>query len=108
MKRRSKKTIGTKERPRLAVFKSLNNIYAQIIDDTDAKTIVQAGTLDPKIRKELKKGGNIGAAKIVGKEIAKRAQEKKIKKVVFDKRKFRFHGRVKALADSARAGGLEF
>jgi len=108
MKRKTRVIFGTKEKPRLSVYKSLKNIHAQIIDDTLAKTLVYISTLDPKIRKEIKSGGNVGAARIVGREIAKRAIEKKIKKVVFDRHGFLYHGRVKALADAARENGLEF
>ena len=108
MKRKTKKIFGSEERPRLAVYRGIKNIHAQIIDDVSAKTIVSASTVDPKIKKQVKNGGNIEAAKVVGKEIAKRAVEKKIKKVVFDRRKFLYHGRVKTLADAAREGGLEF
>ncbi|MFH1826608.1 MAG: 50S ribosomal protein L18 [bacterium] len=99
---RKRKIIGTKERPRLSVFRSLNNIYANIIDDTESKTLVAASSL------KAKKGGNIAAAKEIGKLIAEKAQAKGLKKVVFDRGSFRFHGRVKALADAAREGGLEF
>lgn len=102
MKNRKRKIIGVKERPRLSVFRSLNNIHAQIIDDSDSKTLVAESSL------KLDKGGNIGAAKEVGKLLAKKALDKGIKTVVFDRGKVRYHGRVKALAEAAREGGLIF
>lgn len=103
-----KKIMGTSERPRLAVYKSLRYIYAQIIDDTKGHTLVSASSLEKEIRSQLKSTKNIEAAKLVGEVIAKRALEKGIKKVVFDRGGFLYHGKVKALADSARAAGLEF
>ncbi|QUL97688.1 MAG: 50S ribosomal protein L18 [Candidatus Fermentithermobacillus carboniphilus] len=103
-----KKVIGTPERPRLCVFRSLKHIYAQIIDDMSQKTLVSASTLEPSFRETGKSGGNVEAASIVGKIIAKRALEKGIKKVVFDRGGYLYHGRVKALADGAREGGLDF
>lgn len=107
-KRVRKKVYGTGERPRLAVFGSLNHIYAQIINDTEGRTIVAASTLDKEIRGEIGHGGNVEAAKKVGTLIAKRALQSGVKKVVFDRGGFRYHGRIKALADAAREGGLEF
>ncbi|MDL1955970.1 MAG: 50S ribosomal protein L18 [Candidatus Desulfofervidus auxilii] len=104
-----KKIFGTSERPRLCVYRSLKHMYAQIIDDTKGITLVAASTLDPEIRdkvKELK--GKIAKAEVVGKLIAKRALEKGIKKVVFDRNGFLYHGRVKAVAEGAREGGLDF
>src|SRR5271165_4548040 len=95
---------GTTERPRLNVYRSLNHIYVQVIDDSEGTTLVSASTLAAK----LKTGGNIAAAKEVGKMIAERAQEKGIKKVVFDRGGYLYHGRIKALADAARESGLEF
>lgn len=103
-----KKIMGTPERPRLAVYKSLRYIYAQIIDDTKGHTLVAASSLEKELRSQLKSTKNIEAAKLVGEVIAKRALEKGIKKVVFDRGGFLYHGKVKALADSARAAGLEF
>ncbi|MEN2983936.1 MAG: 50S ribosomal protein L18 [Dictyoglomaceae bacterium] len=103
-----KKIFGTPERPRLAVFKSLRYIYAQIIDDTKGHTLVSASSLEKELKSQLKSTDNIEAAKLVGKVIAKRALEKGIKKVVFDRGGFLYHGKIKALADSARAEGLEF
>ncbi len=103
-----KKIMGTPERPRLAVYKSLRYIYAQIIDDTKGHTLVAASSMEKELRSQLKSTKNIEAAKLVGEVIAKRALEKGIKKVVFDRGGFLYHGKVKALADSARAAGLEF
>ncbi len=103
-----KKVFGTPERPRLSVYGSLNHIYAQIIDDMKGHTLVAASTLDKELKAEIKHGGNIESARKVGQLIAKRAVEKGIKKVVFDRGGFRYHGRIKALADAAREGGLEF
>ncbi|MGJ3204137.1 50S ribosomal protein L18 [Geobacillus thermoleovorans] len=101
-----KKIFGTAERPRLSVFRSNKHIYAQIIDDTKSATIVSASTLDKEFG--LDSTNNIEAAKKVGELVAKRALEKGIKKVVFDRGGYLYHGRVKALADSAREAGLEF
>ena len=104
-----KKIAGTSERPRLSVFRSLHHIYAQVIDDTQGNTLVTVSTLDPELRKNLEgKSGNIEAAKLVGSTIAKRAIEKGIKQVVFDRGGQIYHGRVAALATAAREGGLEF
>ena len=100
------KISGTAETPRLNVFKSLNNIYAQIIDDTNGVTLVSASSLSKDI--EVKNGGNIEAAKEVGKLIAKKALEKNIESVVFDRAGYQYTGRVKAVADGARDAGLEF
>ncbi|ODA16971.1 50S ribosomal protein L18 [Geobacillus thermoleovorans] len=101
-----KKIFGTAERPRLSVFRSNKHIYAQIIDDTQSSTIVSASTLDKEFG--LDSTNNIEAAKKVGELVAKRALEKGIKKVVFDRGGYLYHGRVKALADAAREAGLEF
>ena len=95
---------GTAARPRLNVYRSLNHIYVQVIDDQAGETIVSASTLSAKV----KTGGNVAAAKEVGKLIAERAKEKGIKKVVFDRGGYLYHGRIKALADAAREAGLEF
>ncbi len=102
------KITGTPERPRLNVYKSSKNIYAQIIDDSKGVTLVSASTVDTAIKGNVKSGGNIEAAKEVGKLIAQRAVEKGIKLVVFDRGGYVYHGRVKELADAARAEGLEF
>jgi large subunit ribosomal protein L18 len=98
------KMQGTTERPRLNVYRSLNHIYAQVIDDSQGVTIVSASTVAAK----AKTGGNVAAAKEVGKLVAERAKEKGIKKVVFDRGGYLYHGRIKALADAAREAGLEF
>lgn len=103
-----KKITGTAERPRLSVFRSANHIYAQLIDDTKGVTIASASTLDDDVKSKAGTGGNIEAAKLVGEIIAKRASEKKIDQVVFDRGGFLYHGRVKALADAAREAGLKF
>ncbi len=104
-----KKISGTAERPRLSVFRSLHHIYAQVIDDVKGTTLLTVSTLDPELRKNLDgKSGNIEAAKIVGTTVAKKAIEKGIKQVVFDRGGQIYHGRVAALATAAREGGLEF
>jgi large subunit ribosomal protein L18 len=102
------KISGTQERPRLNVYRGLNNIYAQIIDDTKGVTIVSASSLDEAIKSSVKYGGNKEAAQAVGALIAKRAIEKGIKSVVFDRGGYLFNGRVKELAEAARSNGLEF
>ena len=99
---------GTAERPRLAVFRSNNHMYAQIIDDTKGITLVSASSVEPEIRSQLKYGGNIAAAQVVGAAIAKKALQNGIKAVVFDRGGYIYHGRIKALADAARENGLEF
>ena len=99
------KGSGTAERPRLSVYRSNTNIYAQIIDDVAGNTLVSASTLDKEVKT---KNSNVEAAKEVGALIAKRASAKKIKPVVYDRRGYIYHGVVKALADAAREGGLEF
>jgi large subunit ribosomal protein L18 len=101
------KVAGTTERPRLNVFRSLNHIYAQIIDDATHTTIASASTITKK-GEDKKSGGNITAAQEVGKLVAERAKEKGITKVVFDRGGYLYHGRIKALADAAREAGLEF
>jgi large subunit ribosomal protein L18 len=104
-KRIRRKLRGTPEQPRLAVFRSVAHIYAQIIDDTKGSTLVAASSVDKGARTN---GGNLAAAKSIGKVLAERAKEKGIAKVVFDRGGYPYHGRVKALADAARAAGLEF
>ena len=99
---------GTAERPRLAVFRSNNHMYAQIIDDTVGNTLVAASTAEKAVKAELEKTNNVEAAAYVGTVIAKRALEKGIKEVVFDRGGFIYHGKVQALADAAREAGLEF
>ncbi len=95
---------GTEERPRLAVFRSVKHIYAQVIDDTKGHTVASASSKEAK----SKNGGNIAGAKEIGKLVADRAKEKGIKAVVFDRGGYLYHGRIKALADAAREAGLEF
>jgi large subunit ribosomal protein L18 len=103
-----KRLQGTGEKPRLSVYKSLNHIYAQLIDDAAGKTILSASTLEKEIRSALKHGGNLEAAKKVGASLAQKALGKKITTVVFDRAGYRYHGCVKALADAAREQGLKF
>jgi large subunit ribosomal protein L18 len=103
-----KKVSGVAERPRLCVFRSLNNIYAQIIDDTKGATLAAASTLDKEIKAQEGHKGNIEAAKKVGVLLAKKAAEAGVKKVVFDRSGYRYHGSIKALAEASREGGLEF
>ncbi|MBS5129736.1 MAG: 50S ribosomal protein L18 [Lachnospiraceae bacterium] len=99
---------GTAERPRLAVFRSNNHMYAQIIDDTVGNTLVSASTLQKDVKAELEKTNNVEAAAYLGTVIAKKAIEKGIEEVVFDRGGFIYHGKVKALADAAREAGLKF
>ena len=99
---------GTPERPRLCVFKSAKNLYAQVIDDTTGNTLVSASTLDKDIKAEAAYGGNKAAAKLVGESVGKKALDKGIETVAFDRGGFLFHGRVKELADGAREAGLKF
>jgi large subunit ribosomal protein L18 len=99
-----RKMTGTTERPRLNIYRSLNHIYAQVIDDQTGTTVASASTLELK----LKTGGNVASAKEVGKTVAERAVAKGAKKVVFDRGGYLYHGRIKALADAAREAGLEF
>lgn len=102
------KILGTAERPRLNVFRSLNNIYAQLINDETGVTVVAASTLSPELKGQLKTGGNAEAAKAVGNLVAKKALENGVKEVVFDRAGYLYHGRVKALAEGAREAGLDF
>ena len=99
---------GTAQRPRLAVFRSNNHMYAQIIDDTVGKTLVSASTLDKDVKAELEKTNNVEAATVVGTVVAKKALEKGITTVVYDRGGFVYEGKVKALAEAAREAGLEF
>ncbi len=99
---------GTTERPRLTVFKSLKRIYVQAIDDSKGMTLATASSLEKDLREQLKNGANIDAAKAVGARIAARLKEQGISAVVFDRNGYVYHGRVKALADSAREAGLQF
>jgi large subunit ribosomal protein L18 len=100
-----RKLSGTAERPRLAVFRSEAHIYAQIIDDAAGKTLVAASSVDKDVKT---KGGNVAAAKAIGKLVAERAKEKGVARVVFDRGGFAYHGRIKAVAEAAREAGLEF
>ena len=102
------RVTGTPERPRLCVYRSLGHIYAQIIDDRSGRTLVSASSVDKESKKNLKGGGNIASAKAVGKFIADRAKAAGVVKVVFDRGGYKYHGRVKALADAAREAGLQF
>jgi large subunit ribosomal protein L18 len=109
-KRTRKRLEGTAERPRLAVFRSSKHIYAQVINDATATTLASAGTLDGDVKGQLAGGygGNKAAAAIVGKLVAERAKQAGIDKVCFDRRSYKYHGRVQALADAAREAGLQF
>ncbi len=102
------RVTGSSDRPRLNVFRSLKHIYAQAIEDTTGRTIVSASTMSPELKGSFRYGGNAEAAKKVGELIAKKCLEKGIKKVVFDRNGYLYHGRVKALAEAARASGLIF
>jgi large subunit ribosomal protein L18 len=109
--RQRKRIMGTGERPRLSVFRSVTHIYAQVIDDLSGKTLVSASSIDPALKSALAKearGGNVKGAEAVGKAIAERSIEKGIKRVVFDRSGFLYHGRIRAVADAARKAGLEF
>jgi len=103
-----KKVSGTPERPRLTVFRSHKNIYAQIVDDVCGKTLVSASSMDKSVRAELPNGGNRTAAKTVGAALAAKAVEAGIKQVVFDRNGYPYHGRMRELAEAAREGGLKF
>ncbi len=110
-KRIRKKVLGTAERPRLNIYRSVSHIYAQVIDDSKGVTLVSATSLEAGKAKDGKShvsGGNLSSAKQVGKLVAERAKEKGISKVVFDRGGYLYHGRIKALADAAREGGLKF
>ncbi len=102
------KVIGSAERPRLNVSRSLQHIYAQLIDDTTGRTLAAASTVEKDLRDSLKTGGDVGAAKLVGKLIAERAQTLGVTAIVFDRGGYKYHGRIQALADSARENGLKF
>jgi large subunit ribosomal protein L18 len=102
------RVIGTTERPRLCVYRSLGHIYTQVIDDRTGQTLASASSVDKATKKNLKGGGNIAAAKVIGKAIADRAKAAGVTKVVFDRGGYKYHGRVKALADAAREAGLQF
>ncbi len=102
------KVYGSPDEPRLSVFRSQKHIYAQLINDVEAHTVAAASTLSSEIRKQLKSASDVEAAKKVGELIAKKASEKGIESVVFDRNGYRYHGRVKAVAEAAREGGLKF
>ncbi len=104
----TKKVQGTSERPRLAVFRSNKHIYAQVIDDAAGKTLASASTLSKDIKGKIQKAGTLDAAKTVGSLVAEKAKAAKVQKVVFDRGGYAYHGQVKALAEAARAAGLEF
>ena len=106
--RTRRRVSGSRGRPRLNVFRSLAHIYAQIVDDSEGRTLVSASTLDPALRKELRSLNKTEQARQVGAALAQRAQAAGIKQVVFDRGGYRYHGRVKALADASREAGLEF
>jgi large subunit ribosomal protein L18 len=103
-----KKVSGTPERPRLSVYKSLNHIYAQVVDDTTGRTLASASTVSKALRGEVKEGSKTEAAKKVGAAVARAALEKGVKQVVFDRNGFDYHGRIAAVAQAAREGGLQF
>jgi large subunit ribosomal protein L18 len=106
-----KRTVGSTERPRLTVFRSVDHIYVQVVDDASGTTIASASSVEPTVKGSMKKdaaGGNVAGAKVIGKTIAERLIEKGVKRVVFDRNGFLYHGRVKAVADAAREAGLEF
>lgn len=103
-----KRVTGTPDRPRLCVFRSVNHIYAQVIDDYAQRTLVSASSVEPSFREGKSSGGNVAAAAKVGKILAERALEKGLKRVVFDRGGYIYHGRIRALAEAAREGGLDF
>lgn len=107
-KRVRKKLLGTKERPRLNVYRSLKQIYAQVIDDNESHTLASASTIDPEVKSRLKGKTKTEQAKVIGTIIAERAVAEGVKKVIFDRSGYRYHGRVQALAEAAREAGLEF
>jgi large subunit ribosomal protein L18 len=107
-KRIRSRIAGTSVRPRLAIFKSLKHVYAQVIDDRKGSTLASASSLDGEFRSALTSGGNLEAARRVGELIARRAKERGISQVVFDRGGYAYHGKIKALADAARENGLEF
>ncbi len=109
--RQRKRILGTSERPRLSVFRSVSHIYAQVIDDLNGKTIVSAASTEPALKGKFAndvRGGNLKGAEAIGRTIAERSIEKGIKRVVFDRGGFLYHGRIRAVADAARKAGLEF
>jgi large subunit ribosomal protein L18 len=107
-KRIRKKIVGTAARPRLSVYKSVKHMYAQIIDDIKANTILSVSTLSPDLKGKVKTGGNVASAALLGDLVGEKALAKGVKEVVFDRAGYKYHGRVKALADAARKKGLVF
>ena len=107
-KRVRHKVNGTAQRPRFNVYRSLNNIYAQLIDDESGRTLVQASTVDPQLRKEVAGHAKVDQARVVGAAVADRAKTHGIVQVVFDRGGYKYHGRVRAVADAARQRGLQF
>ena len=107
-KRIREKISGNSTRPRLCIYRSLKYIYAQVVDDTQGRTLAAASTAEKDVRKELKNAGNVAASKLVGKTIAERARAKGIEAVVFDRGGYLYHGRIKAVAEAAREAGLKF
>jgi large subunit ribosomal protein L18 len=103
-----RKMLGTSQRPRLAVFRSSKHLYAQVIDDMTGQTLAAASTMEPDVRSQLKSGGNKQAAELIGKRLAERALAQGISQIAFDRRHYKYHGRVQALADAARKAGLQF
>jgi len=103
-----RRLFGTSERPRLSVFRSSKHIYAQVINDASGTTLAAASTLDPEVRAQKSYGGNKAAASVVGRVIAERAKQAGIDKICFDRRSYKYHGRVEALAQAAREAGLQF
>lgn len=110
LKRESKrgKIKGTSERPRLSVYRSHENIYAQIIDDTNSQTLISCSTLDRSMKLAIAKGRTCDASRLLGEKLAELSLKKNITKIVFDRGSYLYHGRIQALADGARAGGLQF
>ena len=107
-KRITRKVIGTNDRPRLYVYRSLNNMHAQVVDDISGRVLFGISTLDKELRKKLKNRGNINAATLLGQALALKAKGKGITRICFDRGGYLYHGRVKAFAEAARKGGLEF
>jgi large subunit ribosomal protein L18 len=103
-----KRLFGTPERPRLAVFRSSKHIYAQVIDDAEGRTLAAASSVEPEVKQQQSYGGNKAAAALIGRRVAERAKQAGIDKVCFDRRSYKYHGRVQALADAAREAGLQF
>ena len=103
-----RRIVGTAERPRLTVFRSSKHIYAQLIDDLSGRTLAAASSLTPEVKSQVGYGGNVKAAKAVGLKLAAVAKERGIAQAAFDRRHYRYHGRIKALAERAREGGLQF